>query len=76
MKYYRCKCGSKTAYGSMPPYPCNGCIDCGTTLEMFPECLRTPEPHDFVQDMIDTDDGPHPKSYCRWCHRTKKQLEF
>jgi hypothetical protein len=45
MLYYRCKCGNSTAFGSMPPNPCDGCSKCNTTLALHPDYHRVPEPH-------------------------------
>ena len=45
MRYYRCKCGKRTAMGSDSPAPCDGCPECGTTLDSHPAHHSTPEPH-------------------------------
>jgi len=74
MIYYRCKCGKQEAWGSMPPNQCDGCSECGTTLDTHPELHRTPTPHDFVATNVATDEGPKPLSRCRYCHRTKAEL--
>lgn len=74
MRYYRCKCGKRTAWGSMPPYPCSGCPDCGTTLDESPDSHRAPTPHEFIETPVETDNGPQPLTRCRWCHRTKAEL--
>ena len=75
MQYYRCACGHAEAWGSMPPYPCSGCADCGTTLDQHPQDHRTPEPHDFVPYPVETAEGDKTISRCRWCHRTRKEVE-
>ncbi|MDE2103781.1 MAG: hypothetical protein KGL39_41470 [Patescibacteria group bacterium] len=76
MQYYRCKCGKQTAWGSMPPYPCDGCPDCNTTLTQHPDYHEAPEPHEFssVQN-ITTDQGPATITRCRWCGKTREQIE-
>lgn len=40
MVYYRCKCGNREAFGSMPPPPCEECPLCLTTLETHPDLIN------------------------------------
>lgn len=75
MRYYRCKCGKRESWGSMPPDQCQGCPDCKTTLDEHPSSHRAPAPHEFVATDVETDAGPQPLTRCRWCHRTRAELE-
>ena len=76
MQYYRCKCGKCEAWGSMPPYACSGRSECGTDLAMSPGLHRTPKPHDFSYvEKVQTDQGEMTRTRCRFCHRTKQELE-
>lgn len=71
MRYYRCQCGERTAWGSMPPFPCSGCEKCGTTLEEAPGLHRTPEPHNWRPTTVETDEGPKTLTRCSWCSARK-----
>lgn len=75
MMNYRCECGRSTAVGSMPGPKCDGCDECGTTLEIHPSLWRKPEPHQFEAQKVETDNGEAALSRCIYCHRTKKQIE-
>lgn len=75
MKYYRCQCGKREAWGSMPPPRCTGCPDCGTTLDTSPTAHTAPEPHHYVSTQVQTDEGPKPLTRCAWCTRTKAEIE-
>ena len=75
MQYYRCKCGKSTAYGTMGPNPCDGCYECGTTLDQAPELHRTPEPHQMEPTTVQTDDGQAVLHRCRWCGKTQAQID-
>jgi hypothetical protein len=76
MRYERCRCGKLEFWGSgMSPAPCSGCEDCGTTPASHPDGHKTPEPHEFVAHSVDTDAGAATLSRCRWCMKTRKQLE-
>jgi len=72
MIYYRCKCGNSTSYGSMPPSPCCGCSECGTTLDTTPAFHSVPEPHDFITE-YDRKTG-EPYKRCRNCCQTEKEI--
>ncbi len=76
MLHYRCRCGKSTAFGSMSPYPCQGCPECGTTLDGHPDHHRAPVPHDFtggIQQMSEA--GPVHVPACRYCGRTRWEIE-
>lgn len=76
MQYYRCKCGKCEAWGSMSPYPCQGCGECGTTLETHPELHDKPKPHDFSDvETVKTDQGAATITRCRWCQRRRDEIE-
>ena len=67
MQYYRCKCGQRESYGSMAPFPCQGCESCGTTLETSVSDHRAPQEHKWVGEKVDTDEGPKWLTRCAWC---------
>jgi hypothetical protein len=50
MRYYRCKCGKREAWGSDSPRSCRGCSECGTTLVTHPDLHREPAPHDWEEE--------------------------
>ena len=75
MRYYRCKCGDCTAFGSMSPYPCSKCNKCGSDLASSPDGHSNPLPHEFLPTLIETDLGEAVLSRCKWCHRTKKECD-
>lgn len=76
MQYYRCKCGKCEAWGSMPPYACSGCGDCGTTLDTHAEMHSMPKPHDFSEvEHIKVDQGEVTITRCRLCLRTRDEIE-
>lgn len=65
MRYYRCRCGKQEAWGSLPPQSCQGCAECGTTLEQHPERHVVPAPHEWVT-RYDQDTG-EPYERCSRC---------
>ena len=67
MLYYRCQCGLHEAWGSMPPYPCSGCEQCGTTLETGPGMHRKPKEHNWTPTAVATDTGDQTLTRCSWC---------
>lgn len=73
MQYFTCKCGETEAWtsGEMPA-KCTGCPKCNTVPGYQP---TEPVPHEYEVAMVDTDDGPKPRSYCRWCYKSKQQIE-
>lgn len=66
MKYYRCKCGKAEAWGSMGPRACQGCKECGTTLNSGPDGHRTPEPHEWVPQ-YNPNTGVRESDVCKDC---------
>lgn len=75
MQYRRCKCGKSEAWGSMPPPRCAGCPECGTNFALGPDAHKPPEPHEFKETKVDTDDGKGVLTICLWCGETKKEIE-
>lgn len=67
MMYYRCKCGDRESFGSMPPNPCAQCETCGSDLAPTPELHRPPRDHDWETRLVDTDEGQRELTVCRWC---------
>ena len=76
MLYYRCKCGKSEAWGSMPPFPCTGCSECGTTLDTSPSLHHEPKPHELRETRVQTDVGEMPLSVCVWCGKSKAELNL
>ncbi len=66
MQYYRCKCGQSRSYGSMPPYPCKKCPDCGSNLSSHPDFHSEPKPHNWYTEDILTDEGVMHQTKCSW----------
>lgn len=75
MKYYRCKCGKREAWGSMPPGRCVSCQDCGTTLDTSPDQHTAPRPHNFSESTVRTDEGLKTITTCSGCMKPKWQIE-
>ena len=75
MVYYRCKCGKHSSYGSMGPALCRRCDECGSDLATNPDLHREPKPHDWRVEQVDTDNGKQPRTYCRYCLKTKAEIE-
>lgn len=75
MQYYRCKCGKAEAHTSMGVYPCDRCAECGSDLSQNPNNHQEPKDHDLVVTKVQTDEGEKTLSRCRWCLRTKAQIE-
>jgi hypothetical protein len=69
MRYYRCKCGEQTAWGSMPVSSCQGCKKCNTTLEEFPMDHKIPEPHEYITKFDENTGKPY--EVCRVCWERK-----
>ena len=65
MQYYRCKCGKCEAWGSLVPARCEGCDECGTTLDVSASLHTTPIPHTYVTK-YDEDSGA-PYQICSRC---------
>lgn len=76
MQYYRCKCGHRESWGSLPPDRCQRCEKCGSDLAFSPESHREPIEHDFsAVNTVETDDGPKLLTRCRYCYRTKAEVQ-
>lgn len=45
---YRCRCGNRRGFGSMPFAACDVCEDCGSTMATSPDTHAEPEPHNLV----------------------------
>jgi len=70
MKYWKCKCGKCEAFGSDSPPPCISCSDCGTDYTG-----NKPIEHLWSIEQVETDEGLKPLSRCRYCYKTKGQIE-
>lgn len=55
--------------------PCRGCKTCGTNLATHPTLHDKPAPHEYYQESVQTDSGPQPLTRCRWCLKTKQDIE-
>lgn len=76
MIYYRCKCGDAQAWGSLPPEQCDSCSKCRSNLATGPSLHREPKAHEFtLVNKVMTDEGEKDLTYCRYCTRTKHELE-
>ena len=76
MKGWQCKCGKLKGSGSDGPNLCAFCGDCGTTVETSPELHKTERrPHKWFQEMVETDDGTKTLTRCRYCYKTKVEIE-
>lgn len=76
MRYYRCRCGKEEAWTTIGVTACNWCAACGTTLAESPEGhseVRTP--HRLEATTVRTDEGDATLSRCKWCGRTRADLE-
>jgi hypothetical protein len=70
MQYSTCKCGKYQSWNSGVYTPCLGCRECGTRPGGEPI-----EPHNFVAQEVETDDGPAMLHRCEWCMRTRSQVQ-
>jgi hypothetical protein len=59
----------------MSPARCSKCLKCGSDLATSPSLHGEPSPHDYYQESVKTDNGPQPLTRCRWCLRTKEEIE-
>lgn len=75
MRFYRCKCGNVTAWGSMPPYQCSQCPKCKSDLAEGPSLHADPIPHEFLTVPVIVDQGEMTVTRCRYCSRTKAEIE-
>ena len=71
MRYYRCKCGHRSAWSSLGVAECEGCEKCGTTLAEGPDGHDAPAPHDWREEWtIDKQTGERGKKrVCARCQR-------
>ena len=77
MRWYRCKCGSFTSFGSDSPAQCDYCPKCGSNLASSPSLHRDPLPHKFEYiEEVETDEGTKTLTSCIYCYRTRKQIEL
>ena len=75
MRYSRCRCGELEHWGSgMSPHRCARCPKCGSDIASGPSSHGEPLDHEFVAHEVETDEGPKPLSRCRYCHRTRSQI--
>lgn len=75
MRYYRCKCGDSSAFGSMPPDRCAWCEKCDSSLAEASDLHRERVPHDFSSvQSLKTDQGDATITRCRWCHLTSDEI--
>lgn len=76
MQYQRCKCGAVEWFGSDPPPLCAACYKCGSGPGASPTTHREPQPHDFTSvKTIRTDQGEATITRCRYCLKTRPQIE-
>lgn len=78
MNFHRCKCGEKQCWESgMPPPRCTPCEKCGTVPGPGPNAHPDPIPHEFTAvSEVETDEGMKKLTRCRWCHKTKAEIEY
>jgi len=68
MNYLRCKCGKAEYWESgMPPQPCQGCDECGTTYAYSPNGHKGLVAHDW-RPQYDRNTGGKTKRICRRCY--------
>lgn len=76
MRYVRCKCGASEGWTSMGRTRCFACPECGSDMAESPKGHLDPLPHDFSSSIEQqTEDGPITVPVCRYCHRTKWEIE-
>ena len=76
MRYQRCQCGACEWFGSDPPPLCDFCNKCGSGPGSSPTTHREPLPHDFASvETIQTDQGDATITRCRYCRKTRQQIE-
>ena len=67
MQVYRCQCGRRQAFGSMPPPQCLECEHCQTRLTPFAGNYTRARPHRWQIETVETDDGQKQLTRCTWC---------
>jgi hypothetical protein len=61
----------------MMPNPCEECSHCHTSALKDENGVNKPAiPHEFNTTFVQTDEGSKPLSRCKWCYKTKKQIEL
>jgi hypothetical protein len=76
MQYGKCKCGKYEFWGSgMMPARCSPCEICGTIPAGSPTTHPDPLPHNYYVEKVETDDGDKSLTRCRWCLKTKTEIE-
>jgi hypothetical protein len=70
MKFYRCKCGSRTCWSSMGPSPCAVCSDCKSDLAEGPGAHRDPKPHALFPGKLNGADV----EVCYYCLHTTDEI--
>lgn len=75
MIFSQCKCGNLKSWSSGCETPCAWCTKCDSDLATGPDLHRDRVPHEFEAHKVDTDEGPKTLSRCRWCMRTKAQIQ-
>lgn len=76
MRYRRCRCGKIESWSSgLDPQACEGCLDCNTTLEVYPDAHKERIPHDFVERTVTEDGKTTDESYCRLCGISRESAE-
>lgn len=76
MRYYQCRCGELTSWGSMPPPACLGCPKCGSNLAEGPKAHKPVKEHEFTAHIRQISEaGPIEVPVCRYCWRAKWEIE-
>lgn len=72
MRYMRCKCGKAEYWdGGVPPQPCEGCDECGTTYAGHPDYHKAIEPHEW-EPRFNTRTGEQDRRICKRCLKREK----
>jgi len=70
MRFFRCKCGSRTAWSSMGVQTCEVCEECGSTLAESPDTHLEPTEHQW-KTQFNQDTGKPEHERCRVCGATR-----
>lgn len=81
MNYWRCQCGKQQKWESgMPPFDCEGCDECGTTLARGAGGHRPKtEQHEWIEESTTRTlpDGSteihRERAYCAKCYSTRRE---
>jgi len=68
---YRCKCGDKIGFGSMPFADCQGCDICNTTFASHPDNHKPLQSHEW-ETMYNQSTGK-PYKRCKNCYTADKE---